>query len=156
MSHDNHNCQCSAPNSTPSASATTPTGESTTPTPAVNPSPVTSGSVKTFVPRVDIVETESAILLTAEMPGVDESGVDITLNKNVLVLQGRVAKVQAEDGRKVVRREYAVGNYERSFTVPDHVDRSAIEAQMHDGLLQVRLPKQQHAIQQKIPVTAVS
>lgn len=151
MSHDNQNCQCSVPNSTPATSAAIPASEATTATPVVN-----SGSVRTFVPRVDIVETESAILLTAEMPGVDEAGVDITLNKNVLVLQGRVANSRNGDGRQVVRREYAVGNYERSFTVPDHVDRSAIEAQMHDGLLQVRLPKQQHAIQQKIPVTAVS
>lgn len=111
--------------------------------------------VRTFVPRVDIYETDEAIHLTAEMPGVEEGGLDLTLDKNVLTIQGQV-HLPVDDGTQMLRREYEVGHYERSFTVPDRIDRQGIAAELQAGLLHLVMKKTPLATQQKITVKTVN
>jgi HSP20 family protein len=93
-----------------------------------------------FVPRVDIYETNSDIILLADLPGVDETMVDITLEQNVLTINGYVEPVAPEDYR-LVYDEYRVGDYQRSFTLSDRIDQDGIEALVKDGVLRLRLPK---------------
>ncbi len=95
-----------------------------------------------FIPAVDIYEAGEEIVLSADVPGVPESGVELTLEKNVLTIVGRVKDApDAGTANKSVYREYEVGDYERSFTVPEGVDRDKISAAIKDGVLTVRLPK---------------
>jgi HSP20 family molecular chaperone IbpA len=93
-----------------------------------------------FVPRVDIYETEDSITLVADMPGVDESSVDITLENRVLTVKGFVEPEWPEN-YSLAYAEYQVGDYERTFTLTDVIDEEGIGATVRDGVLRLRLPK---------------
>lgn len=119
-------------------------------TPATN-SVETTPSSKVFVPQVDILESENQILLIADLPGVDQENLDVTLEKNVLTLRGTV-KPHGPEGYQLAYAEYEVGNFERAFTVSNDIDRQGIEAVVKDGVLRLTLPKAKHAVLQKIAV----
>ena len=106
-----------------------------------------------FSPRADVLETGEAIVVVADMPGVVEDSVDITLEKNVLTIQGRVDAPERE-GYKLTYGEYQDGDYERSFALSEGVDRDGIEATVKDGVLRLTLPKSKEAAARKIPVKA--
>ena len=93
-----------------------------------------------FIPRVDIYETNDAVALIADMPGVDENSVDITLEKNVLTINGYVEPERPE-GYSLAYAEYRVGDYQRSFNISNEIDQENIEATMKDGVLHLHLPK---------------
>jgi HSP20 family protein len=92
------------------------------------------------VPRADIYETNDTIIVVTDMPGVDESSVDITLEQNVLTINGYAALVEPE-GYRLGYAEYRVGDYQRQFTLSDQIDRDKIEATVKDGVLRLHLPK---------------
>ena len=75
-----------------------------------------------FVPRADIYETDDEIVVVADMPGIDENTVDITLENNVLTINGYVEPVEP-DGYSLAYAEYRVGYYQRAFSLSDQVDR---------------------------------
>jgi len=106
-----------------------------------------------FVPRADVYETEEAITVVADMPGVDETSVDITLEDSVLTINGYVEPVQP-DGMRLAYAEYQIGDYQRAFTLSDRIDRDGIEAVVKDGVLRLRLPKITEARVQKIAIKA--
>ena len=108
---------------------------------------------KAFVPRVDIYETDDSLVIVADMPGVDENSIDIMLEKNVLSLKGNIS-FETPDNYSLAYCEYEVGDYERSFTLSDEIDRDNIEASISDGVLRVTLPKAGPAKTRKISVTA--
>ncbi len=93
-----------------------------------------------FVPRADIYETDDAIFVVADMPGVDENSVDITLENNVLSINGYVEPVRPEN-YSLAYAEYRVGDYQRRFTISDQIDQDGIEASVKDGVLRLYLPK---------------
>jgi HSP20 family protein len=106
---------------------------------------------KVFIPRVDIHETQDAIVLLADMPGVDERSVDITLEKNVLTLLGKV-EPETFEGLQPSYVEYETGDYERAFTLSDEIDRDKIEASVKNGVLELTLPKAETVKLRKISV----
>ena len=106
-----------------------------------------------FRPHVDLVDTGDAVILWADLPGVDENSVDITLEKNILTLKASVQPPTFE-GMKPLRREFAVGDYERRFTVSEEIDRDGIEATVTQGVLKLTLPKSQQAATKKVTVKA--
>lgn len=108
-----------------------------------------------YVPDVDIQEDENALRLWADMPGVDESSVEVELDDDVLRLEGRVALKEYE-GLSPLYTEYNIGHYRRHFTLRDAnvFDREHISARMVDGVLQIELPKAAKAKPRRIPVTA--
>ena len=108
---------------------------------------------KVFLPRVDIVETGDAIRLMADLPGVGEEDLEIVLEKNVLTLKGKVKRT-APEGYTLAYREYEEGDYERTFTIPDEVDRQGIEASISQGTLHLTLPKAKQVLSKKILVKA--
>jgi HSP20 family protein len=108
-------------------------------------------TMKVFIPRVDICETKDAIVLLADMPGVDEEAIDITLEKNVLTLSGRV-EPDTRKGYRVAYMEYEAGDYERAFTLSDEIDRDGIEASVKNGVLRLTLPKAEPVKLRKINV----
>ncbi len=104
-----------------------------------------------FVPRTDIYETNEAIVLLTDMPGVNENSIDITLENDVLTINGYVHTAYPE-GYELVYGEYRVGDYQRSFTLSDKIDRNKIEATVKDGVLRLYLPKAEPSTR-KITVT---
>ncbi len=98
-------------------------------------------SRRAFVPRVDIYETNDAIILIADMPGVTSDSLEITLEQGVLTLDGYVDTPDPED-HALAYAEYRVGDYVRSFTLSNQINQDAIEATLKDGVLHLQLPKE--------------
>lgn len=110
-------------------------------------------NVKTFIPRVDIYETRDALVMIADMPGIDEKTVDVELEKNVLTISGRVEDGNVKD-YNLVFSEYEVGDYERTFTLSDEIDRDKIKATVKQGVLRLELPKAEKVKPKKIAIQA--
>ena len=108
---------------------------------------------KVYVPKVDIYETKDAMVLIADMPGVDNQSVDITLEKNVLTITGNVESTSYE-GKTLAYAEYDTGDYQRAFTISDEVDQDRIEAMVENGVLRLTLPKVEKAKIKKIAIKA--
>jgi len=109
-------------------------------------------ATRLFTPTVDIVEHKDDIVMFADMPGVDEKSVDIVLEKDLLTIYGKVEPEIPENHRLVIS-EYGVGDYKRTFTVSNEIDRDRIQASVKDGVLKLVLPKAESAKTRKIPVT---
>ena len=106
---------------------------------------------RVYMPKVDIIETGEAMVMFADMPGVDEKSVEVILEKNVLTITGAV-EPQALPRRNIAYAEYDVGDYERAFTVSDEIDRERIEAVVKNGVLKIALHKAPQAKVKKIAV----
>jgi HSP20 family protein len=94
-----------------------------------------------FVPSVDVKETDDALQITAEAPGLKPEEMDITLTGDVLTIKGE-KKAQRQDDRSgyhLVERRY--GRFQRSFRLPVEVDREQLSATSQDGVLTITLPK---------------
>jgi HSP20 family protein len=106
-----------------------------------------------LTPAVDIYETRDEIVLTADLPGVDESAVEVTLEQDVLTIEGRMPETPA-DAHALALQEFHVGDYRRVFTLATEVDRERISAQVKNGVLRLALPKAEPAKAKKIKVQA--
>jgi HSP20 family protein len=109
--------------------------------------------VRTFVPNVDIRETEDALWLWADMPGTAEDAIDVRLDNGQLSIRGKV-NVEAYRELTPLYTEYNVGEFVRSFRVGNEVDVEQIEARMANGVLELKLPKQARARARQIPIQA--
>jgi len=105
-----------------------------------------------FVPPTDIRETNESVVLTADMPGVRADGVNVTLENDVLTVRGTVADEHRSEA-SATYAEYEVGNYQRSFSLSDEIDRDKIDARMNNGVLTLTLPKTRPS-QKRIEVKA--
>lgn len=112
----------------------------------------TTWAGETYEPTVDIWESDGALVLQADVPGVKKDDVEINLDKDVLTISGRVALDEYE-GLRPVYSEFGVGNFYRRFSLGETIDQAAITADMNDGVLTVTLPKREKAQPRKITVT---
>ena len=108
-----------------------------------------------FVPRVDIYETGTGLVVVADLPGVSPEGLEVTLEKRVLSIYGRVED-DAPEGYSQAYREYAVGDFERQFTLSGDFDINGIEANLKYGVLHLAIPRAPEAAAKRIEVTSVS
>ena len=106
-----------------------------------------------FSPRADVYETGNEIVVLADMPGVQEGSVEISLEKNVLTVQGKV-EAPPHVGYRLAYGEFDDGDYKRSFALSEGVDRDRIEATARDGVVRLVLPKAKEAAARRIPVKA--
>jgi HSP20 family protein len=105
-----------------------------------------------WVPPVDIIEEKDAIRIVAELPGVQPENVKISLENNLLTIQGNKEQVAEERSERVHRYERTYGTFERSFTLPATVDADRIQASYEHGVLTVTLPKVEKAKPRQIAV----
>jgi HSP20 family protein len=131
--------------------------ETTTPTPpaqqkerAEQTSPERLRGGVFFTPRVDIVETENELILSADLPGVRPEDVDLRYEQGELTLHGRVRPRQPERGWLL--QEYEVGDFFRAFQIHESIDASKIGAEFKNGVLTVHLPKMEQAKPRQITV----
>lgn len=99
-----------------------------------------NGERHTFIPAVDIIDSEAATTLVMDVPGVVCDGVDITIEKNVMTIKAK-PEDKGQSCDKPVYSEFRVGGYQRSFSLSDEVDQEHISASVKDGVLRVTLPK---------------
>lgn len=119
----------------------------------LQPMPEHTRNRRLFVPRADIFESKDAITVLADMPGVDQSNVDIILDRNILTITGTV-NPETPSGYSLAYSEYAVGDFRRVFTLSNEIDREGIEASVRNGVLRLTLPKSKAALPKKITVRA--
>jgi len=107
---------------------------------------------RVFLPNTDIYETEDALTVVMEMPGVEKSNVEVGVEEGVLKVYGRIDFSKYE-GLQPVYTEYNIGHYARSFRLSSKIDQTKIGAQMNDGVLSLVLPKVVEAKPRVISVT---
>ncbi|EAU55985.1 Hsp20/alpha crystallin family protein [Mariprofundus ferrooxydans] len=98
-----------------------------------------------WAPSVDIRETDDALLVQAELPGIDKKDVQVEVHDGVLTLSGERRYEKDLKEENVHRIERAYGRFSRSFSLPTHIDTDKVDAQMNDGVLEIRLPKHETA-----------
>ncbi|QDU38804.1 Spore protein SP21 [Maioricimonas rarisocia] len=108
-------------------------------------------SWSTVRPHVDIVETDDAFHLHVEMPGVNEERIEVELEQDLLTLRG-TAERSGPDGYRLVYGDRRGRRFERTFRLPDEVNREQIEASVRDGVLTVTLGKVAEAVPKRIAV----
>ncbi len=99
------------------------------------------GTWGAYHPRVDIREDEKEFTISAELPGMDEKDVDVTLTRNVLRLRGEKKHESEEKKADYHRTERSYGSFERSIQLPEDIEAGKAEATFKKGVLTVRVPK---------------
>lgn len=107
-----------------------------------------------FQPRIDLWETAMDWNLVAELPGVQAEDVDVTAKEGMLTISAKVADRTVEGG-SLRRKEYGIGDFERSFQLGDAVNADAAEATLKDGVLTLRLPKHESVLPKKVAIKQV-
>jgi HSP20 family protein len=99
------------------------------------------------VPRVDVSESENEYEVTAELPGIDEKDVEVTLADNVLTIRGekKVEREEKDKDKNYYMSERSFGSFRRAVPLPTEVDEGGVEANFKNGVLTVRLPKSPQA-----------
>lgn len=108
-----------------------------------------------FMPRVDLTETPEAYELTAELPGMTEKDIELSLSNDILTLKGEKKVEREERKRDWYYAERSYGTFQRAFRLPGEVLADKIQAQFKDGVLTVMLPKSEQARQstRQIPIS---
>jgi len=112
---------------------------------------------RSFVPLLDVVERADAYLISAELPGVDASAVEISFENNTLTIRGTKApslQAQQNEEVRVYTAERLSGTFERAVRLPEYVEGDKIEASYSQGVLTITVPKAQAARARKIEIKA--
>ena len=109
-----------------------------------------------WVPRVDIAETENGFEIRAELPGVSENDVNVSVTDNLLIIKGEKQQEEETEGKNYHRVERRYGSFQRSFTLPRHIETDAINAEFKDGVLTLGIPKAEVAKPTEISIKANS
>ncbi|MBB5518619.1 Hsp20/alpha crystallin family protein [Amphiplicatus metriothermophilus] len=106
-----------------------------------------------YRPATDIFETDDAVVLELELPGVARDSVDVSLENRVLTIRGQTPRRKRE-GWQQIYAEYGEGDYERVFSLSEEIDRDKIQASFRNGVLRLELPKVDTAKTRRINVKA--
>jgi len=98
-------------------------------------------STKNQFPKVDISETKDNFLITADLPGIDEKNVDISLDGGMLTIKGEKKTATEDKHEEFYTKERSHGTFQRSFEFPAIIDENKIGASFSNGVLTVKMPK---------------
>jgi HSP20 family protein len=108
----------------------------------------------TWLPAVDVWETENELVLSFDLPGIPEDKISVELDDNVLTVSGERERTQAQSGDRFYRYERRFGTFSRSVTLPQGVNEEQIRAEYRDGVLEVRVPKPEEQKPRRIQIGA--
>jgi HSP20 family protein len=111
--------------------------------------PARRGEV-TFAPRFDIKENKDSYLFSADLPGVKDEDLDISLTGNQLTISGKRDSEHQEENENYFVLERRYGTFSRSFTLPDSANTESVKAELKEGVLRVELPKRVEAQPRKV------
>ncbi len=106
----------------------------------------------TMVPALDMSETDTALEVRMDVPGITAKDIDIQVSGNILTVTGERQEEKEEKGKTFHRVERSYGNFSRSVTLPCAVAESEVAAEYHNGVLTIKLPKAEEAKAHKIKV----
>lgn len=105
------------------------------------------------VMALDVIEREKDFLVRANLPGFGKEDVKLTTHENQLIIEAsREQKEQEKSGGKSVYKERYAGSYQRCVYMPEGVEMSEVKAKMHQGVLEVTIPKAEHKIKKEITI----
>lgn len=116
--------------------------------------PVERRLAAAFTPHVDVSETDKEIKVSAELPGMDEKDIDVSITRDALTIRGEKKEEKEDKGKDFYKMERSYGSFTRSIPLPVEVDTDKVQATFKKGVLEIILPKSAKAIQEtkKIPV----
>lgn len=109
-------------------------------------------AVERITPSLDLAETDGALEVRMDIPGMEAKDLDIQVNNNLLTVSGEQKEEREEKGKTYHRLERRLGAFSRSVTLPCSVKEDAVDAQYKNGILVIRLPKTEAAKAKKITV----
>jgi HSP20 family protein len=101
-----------------------------------------------FMPRIDVCETEAAMLVTAELPGMEEKDIQLTLENESLIISGEKKNDVEEKGKNFHRVERSYGSFQRTIPLVSEIQQDKVEANFKNGVLNITLPKTPAAAKQ--------
>jgi len=106
------------------------------------------------VPHLDVVENEKELVITAELPGLDEKDVEVTLDQGVLTIRGEKKSESERKEERVTVSERRYGSFSRSVALPDGIDEEKVRASFDKGVLTIRIGRRPEALRQakRIPI----
>ncbi len=112
-----------------------------------------NGTLRRWVPAMDLVETEDHFVLRADLPGLGEDDINIELENNVLTVSGERKAEHEEKKEGYYRVERASGTFARSLTLPEGIDPDRVEASFENGVLEVRVPKPEERKPRRVSIS---
>ena len=109
-------------------------------------------AMQSWAPSVDILETETAIVLHVDVAGIKPEEIDIAMSGDTLTIKGERKWAKEEKGTQYVRVERSYGAFQRSFTLGIPIDQAAVTATAHDGVLEITLPKREEVKPKQVKV----
>jgi HSP20 family protein len=114
--------------------------------------PTGNGQTSTWLPAVDVWETEKELVLSFDLPGIPEDKVAVELDDNVLTVTGERERTQEHTNERFYRYERRFGQFSRSVTLPAGVKEDDIKADYRDGILEIRVPKPEEQKPKRIQI----
>jgi len=105
-----------------------------------------------FVPGIDIAETEAQFLVSVELPGMEKKDIDVSLDNGRLTVSGERKFEEEEKGRTYHRVETKYGSFSRSFQLPDNIDENSINAKYENGILNISIDKSEDKVKKQIKI----
>jgi len=105
-----------------------------------------------WAPQTDLVETDDAYRIHLDVPGMRKEDIAINLQNNTLTVSGTRSSERRDEGDEYVRVERAMGNFHRTFTLPETVDAESIEATYDNGVLNIHVPKTEGSTRKQIEI----
>ena len=102
-----------------------------------------------FTPKVDITESEKEIRVSAELPGINEKDIDITLNRDSLTIKGEKKEEKEDRGKDYYRMERSYGTFCRTIPVPVEIETDKVNAHYRKGILTITMPKSEKSLEEK-------
>ncbi len=114
--------------------------------------PFVSRPLAAFAPQFEVKETKDAFIFKADLPGVEEKNIEVSLTGNRLTVSGLREEEDRHEGETFFADERAFGNFTRAFTLPDGVDSEQVSADLKDGVLTLHIPKKPEHQPKKISI----
>jgi len=99
----------------------------------------------TFLPKIDLFETDNDVVLKAELPGLKKENIDITVTEDEVHLKGERKEETETKKENYLRKEICYGKFERVVTLPTEVDPEKVQAEFKEGVLEIKMPKKEEA-----------
>jgi HSP20 family protein len=114
------------------------------------------GAESVFRPNLDVTETNDAFAIHVDLPGVDEEDIEVQITGNRLTVSGRREAEETREGDRYVAIERAYGAFTRSFVLPDSADTEHVEAELKNGVLEIKVPKRVEMKGRKVSIQGSS
>jgi len=114
------------------------------------------GNESVFRPNLDVTETNDAFAIHVDLPGIDEADIEVQITGNRLTVSGRREAEETREGDRYVAIERAYGAFNRSFVLPDSADTEQVEAELRNGVLEIKVPKRVEMKGRKVSIQSSS